>query len=251
MSQDVKQTRDAGQIKTVIEKLYTKMPVNLADKTGVTPVKVIGYNHPIIEIESQEIESPGRILTLIHGSHQMYLECAVLKKTEKQTELLKPARLIMQAIAAEKLQEDKTPGREVRKEKRVNVENKDSYDAYIHNCLPLNSIPDTLASINKKREAILTIYTNALNEKFHEDDEIQIELRCSNRLDKRMRIMNLQNRPILAPHIQKEEYWKELPEDKFISYEDFSGASGCDDLIGFFHKKKCIPDCAQTRTRFH
>ncbi len=200
-----KQTNDPAQLHAVITKLFTRVPVRLLFKNGSdAPTMVLAYESGLLRIEAPVLESKVRLLTLKHRESHLILECIVVSRDEAG-ETLRPVRLHIRNF--------------IRSEKRHPVGA--TGGPVVTSCLAINAFPQHLASMNKKRDVLLRVYTGTLAEKFSEKSYIKIQLRRTSRMDHRMRLLHQWQRPIFAPDIRERAPWAVVDPNRFIRFEDY------------------------------
>ena len=219
MSQTHRQTNDPLQMHKVIEHAFVRGTVHLRDRNGESSTRVLRYQRPVLEIEvppaDQNDQARVRLLTVDHNDHLLLLECGVLKRNGG-TEILKPARLHIRA--------------KQRSETRHKISHGEATEPYITGCIPVASIPSSLASLDARRDAIIRVYSMALRERYLEGAEVKVLLRRSNRLDHRMRPMFHRPKPIFAPHRFEEEHWMRPGVENFVPFTEYRKIRSYDDV---------------------
>ncbi len=174
---DSRRVTDPGQLQQIVEKIFARVPVSLAEKRGEVPVGVAGYRDGFLEVKHTEPPAPVRVLTVVQSGHRMLLECAVVVRGDRM-ERLKPVRLHLH--------------RQIRKAPRVEVP-EGPKTLWITNCVPVPMVLESLSASNSKRDAVLNTFGAELSKRYPQSS---IQLRKSNRTDSRMRVMMEYKRPV-------------------------------------------------------
>ena len=89
----VRKIIDHAQLHQITEKLFARFPIHVVENNQKNPARAVGYTHPHLEILHQMPPGPSRTLLLTKDDNSMMLECSVVNRTERGTEIVKPMRL--------------------------------------------------------------------------------------------------------------------------------------------------------------
>ncbi|MCB1166426.1 MAG: PilZ domain-containing protein [Leptospiraceae bacterium] len=181
MSEEVKKVNDPEQLRQICSKIFTRLPVHIKDQTTVEPVRVLGYEVPLLHVEHNRPDADIRVLIVNHDQHLMLLECKVQTREAPGKELLHPVRLHLK--------------RKIRKQKRVSLA-ADSRKLVVDDLITVRSIPEALGKVDEKQDSPFKEAGVALK-KIAENARLSI--RKSFRLDNRMRAISAREVPIFIP----------------------------------------------------
>ncbi len=198
---DIKRINDPEQLRQIAERVFTKLPVQLQDKTGIFPVSVQGTEDDTLLIIHNQPEAPSRLLVLTHNDNKMFLECRVHLRHDDGKELVKPVRLHLKKL--------------VRRQKRMQLPKGDNRVAWITEVVPMKSIPESLSAYNNNRDMLLKAYQEQLRIFF---TDAEIVFRKTFRMDMRMRIMSNLQKSIFVPTRMNPNL---IDGTRFASYEDY------------------------------
>lgn len=199
---DSRRVSDPTQLRQIVEKIFARVPVTLAEKRGEVPVRVTAYENGFLDVEHSEPPAPVRVLTVVQSGHRMLLECTVVVRGFN-TERLKPARLHLH--------------RQIRKAARIEVP-EGAKTLWITNCLPIPMVLESLSSTNAKRDAVLATFGAELSKRYPQSS---IQLRKSNRTDSRMRMMMQYKKPVF--YTTDQQHLARIRPD-FVPPEEYENA---------------------------
>ena len=200
MDQEVKRINNKDQLDQIIEKLFLKLPVQLKQDNGDMPLNITSYTDFIIEVSHDAPPAEMRKLQAVRGENSMVLECRVESRTENSEKLI-PLNLHLT--------------RQVRKETRIGIPEKDKRLLWVTNLLTIRNFPDLFAATNDKRDALIKAYKNELSKSF---TRVEIFLRLTVRLEYRMRTLINYKKPIYIPN---QEHPDKVDPDKFVPYSEY------------------------------
>lgn len=201
MDQEIKRISDPGQLHQIAEKVFSKLPVQLLDKSGTYPVKVNRYAENCLYIVHNQPEAPTRFLTINQGDNKMFLECLVEGRSPEGEEIVRPTRLHLK--------------RQVRAEARVSVQAAENRVAWITDLITLKTIPDSLSAFNNQRDQLINAYQEELKRLY---GGAEILFRKTFRMDVRMRVMSNLKRPIFVPSRMNPA---SIDATRFVTYEEY------------------------------
>jgi hypothetical protein len=176
---------DHVQLQQITEKLFARLPIHIIENNQKNSGKVLRYMQPQLEILHQLPPAQGRTLLLEKDDNAMTLECTVVSRTERGTEILKPIRLYLMK-------------RGIRHENRVEVPGGSAHAGLVQNCIPQNEFYRVNATAIPARDQLLQQYAKAIRD-FIPETVVKIEMQKASRLSVRMKKLQDFNLPIYAP----------------------------------------------------
>ena len=164
---EVRKIIDHAQLHQITEKLFCRLPVHLIHNNQRHAIQAMNYQHPQFEVLHQLPRGDSRTLLLEKDDHSMMLECSVVNRTEKGTEIVKPMRLYLTK-------------RGIRHENRVAVAGGE-LAGQVRNVIPQTEFYRVNAGASSGRDALLMQYANAMKELVPEC-VVKFELQRANRL---------------------------------------------------------------------
>lgn len=223
---EVRKIIDHAQLHQITEKLFCRLPVHLIHNNQRHAVQAMNYQHPQFEVLHQLPRGDARTLLLEKDDHSMMLECSVVGRTEKGTEVLKPLRLYLTK-------------RGIRHEDRMALGDAASFAGVVIHCLPHGEFYKTNAATHAARDQLLQQYTTALKGLIP-DAKIKIELQRHNRLSVRFKKMQDFNLPVYAPVMERERQGDDL-QLRAIPYSEYTQIMRSDGLPGDYMGEICEP----------
>ncbi|MCB1316928.1 MAG: PilZ domain-containing protein [Leptospiraceae bacterium] len=233
-------TEDTSQLERVIRELYCQKPVRVYEAGVECPARVIQFSEGHIHLEHHGPPDPRRNLLLDHNEHVMLLECRLIERINSDQEKIRPIRLHIR--------------KKTRQQPRVNLSDEHANTGHIHvrDLMPISAVTASFAMVNDRRDRILEVYTNAIQERLHasvvqENNAGEgtvntgIVLRKSARLDHRMRPMQQHHKAIYAPQRFEEGSWQHEHTHTFIPYADYRLLRTYDDISGAFLSEISTP----------
>lgn len=220
----VRKIIDHAQLHQITEKLFARFPIHVVENNQKNPARAVGYTHPHLEILHQMPPGPSRTLLLTKDDNSMMLECSVVNRTERGTEIVKPMRLYLSK-------------RGIRHENRVSVSGGE-FAGQVRNVIPHPEFYRVNAATNGQRDALLVQYTNAIRELVPETT-IKFELQRANRMTVRMKKLQDFNLPVFAPEMAKQRQG----EDNIMAmpYSEYEQVMRSDGLPGDYIGEICEP----------
>jgi hypothetical protein len=211
---------DHAQLHQITEKLFARFPIHVVENNQKNPARALLYAHPHLEILHQMPPGPSRTLLLTKDDHSMMLECSVVSRTEKGTEIVKPMRLYLTK-------------RGIRHENRVAVAGGE-LAGQVRNVIPQTEFYRVNAGTSSGRDALLMQYANAMKELVPEC-VVKFELQRANRLTVRMKKLLEFNLPVFAPDMTRHRQGDEqnviaMPHSEYEQVMRSDGLPG--DYIG-------------------
>lgn len=211
---------DHAQLHQITEKLFSRLPIHVVENNQKNPARALLYAHPHLEILHQMPPGPSRTLLLTKDDHSMMLECSVVSRTEKGTEIVKPMRLYLTK-------------RGIRHENRVAVAGGE-LAGQVRNVIPQTEFYRVNAGTSSGRDALLMQYANAMKELVPEC-VVKFELQRANRLTVRMKKLLEFNLPVFAPDMTRHRQGDEqnviaMPHSEYEQVMRSDGLPG--DYIG-------------------
>lgn len=185
----VRKIIDHAQLHQITERLFARLPIHIVKNNQKNTVRALGYSHPHLEIFHQLPPGPARTLLLVKDDHSMMLECSVISRTERGTELVKPLRLFLSK-------------RGIRHENRIAVGG-DELAGQVRNVIPHAEFYRVNATSTAVRDTLFNQYSAALKGLIPET-VVKIELQKSNRLSVRMKKLQDFNLPTFAPDMTRQ-----------------------------------------------
>ena len=225
----VRKIIDHSQLHQITEKLFARFPIHVVENNQKNAARALGYTHPHLEILHQLPQGPSRTLLLTKDDHSMMLECSVVSRTERGTEVLKPIRLYLSK-------------RGIRHENRVPVGNgsqASDFAGQVRNVIPHPEFYRVNAGTNSQREAIFSQFTSAIRELIPETF-VRIDLQKTNRLTVRMKKLQDFNLPIFAPEMMRQ---RQGDEQNVIAmpHSEYEQVMRSDGLPGDYLGEICEP----------
>jgi hypothetical protein len=216
---------DHAQLHQITEKLFSRLPIHIIENNQKNPARALQYAHPHLEVLHQMAPGQSRTLLLTKDDHSMTLECSVISRTEKGTEILKPLRLYLTK-------------RGIRHENRVTVSGSE-LAGQVRNVIPHPEFYRINATSNAGRDALFAKYTNAIKELIPECF-VKFELQRSNRLTVRMKKLQEFNLPIFAPEMTRQ---RQGDEQTIVAmpYSEYEQVMRSDGLPGDYLGEICEP----------
>lgn len=199
--EEIKRINDPDQLRQIAERVFSRHPVQLQDKTGLYPVNVSQVQNGILTLLHNQPDARARLLVINHHENKMFLECLVLDKDQNGNERVKPVRLHLKRLT--------------RRQQRVQLKGRDNKVAWITEVIPMKSIPEFLSAYNRTRDMLTNAYQEQLRLFYTEAD---IVFRKTFRMDVRMRSMTNLNRPIFVPTRLNPN---SIDATRFIPYEEY------------------------------
>ncbi|MBN8221782.1 MAG: PilZ domain-containing protein [Spirochaetes bacterium] len=223
---EVRKIIDHAQLHQITERLFCRLPLHLIHNNQRHSVQAMNYQHPQFEVLHQLPRADARTLLLEKDDHSMMLECSVVGRTEKGTEVLKPMRLYLTK-------------RGVRHENRMALGDAGSFAGVVIHCLPHGEFYKTNAATNAARDQAIQQYTAAFKGLIP-DATVKVELIRHNRLSVRVKKMQDFNLPVFAPVMERERQGDDLSV-RAIPYSEYTQIMRSDGLPGDFMGEICEP----------
>lgn len=220
----VRKIIDHAQLHQITEKLFARFPIHVVESNQKNPARAVGYAHPHLEILHQMQPGPTRTLLLTKDDNSMMLECSVINRTERGTEIVKPMRLYLSK-------------RGIRHENRVAVSGGD-LAGQVRNVIPHPEFYRVNAGSNSQRDALLAQYTNAIRELVPETT-IKFELQRTTRMTVRMKKLQDFNLPVFAPEMIKQRQGGD--NIMAMPYSEYEQVMRSDGLPGDYIGEICEP----------
>ncbi|MBI3395958.1 MAG: PilZ domain-containing protein [Spirochaetia bacterium] len=217
---ETKKINDTAQLQQIAAKVFARVSVSLVEKSGEKPVRVTEFKDGLLFIEHDQPESPVRVLTAVQSEHRMLLECKVMSRSGSQ-EQIRPVRLHL--------------SRQVRREKRIEVADHPATSIWISNCLPVAMIPESLGTVDAKRDALVMAFTLELKKRY---SEAAIILRRSMRSDSRMRTLLEYEKPIYFCN-DHDRLLKNAGD--FVPLDEYEKIRKYDNVSKLLHSEICEP----------
>jgi hypothetical protein len=217
---------DHAQLHQITEKLFCHLPVHLVSQNQKNQVRVLGYSHPHIEISHSLAPDHARSLLLIKDDNSMLLECSVVSRTERNTEIIKPLRLFVTK-------------RGIRHENRVEVGGSGNLAGIVRNVIPHTEFYKHNASSNAARDALLAKYASAMRE-FIPTARVKIEIQKHSRMSVRLKKLIDFNLPVFQPVMGQERQGDDL-KLMAMPYSEYTQVMRSDGLPGDFTGEICEP----------
>ena len=176
---------DHVQLQQITERLFARLPIHIVENNQKNSAKVLGYLQPHFEILHQLPPAAARTLLLDKDDNAMTLECTVVSRTERGTEILKPMRLYLMK-------------RGIRHENRVEVPGGSQHAGIVQNCIPQHEFYRVNGTANPARDQLLQHYAKAIRD-FIPETVVKIEMQKASRLSVRMKKLQDFNLPVYAP----------------------------------------------------
>lgn len=189
----VRKIIDHAQLHQITEKLFVRLPLHVVQNNQKNPVRAIGYSHPHLEVVHQLPADVGRTLLLVKDDNSMMLECTVVERTARGTEILKPMRLFISK-------------RGVRHENRTAVEGgvvNGDLVGQVRHVIPHSEFYRVNASSSSIRDGLFAQYKKAIRE-IIPAVQVTIELQRANRQTVRLKKLCDFNLPIFAPVMSRQ-----------------------------------------------
>lgn len=221
----VRKIIDHTQLHQITERLFARFPIHIVENNQKNAARALGYAHPHLEILHQMPPGPSRTLLLVKDDHSMMLECSVISRSERGTELVKPLRLFLTK-------------RGIRHENRVAVGGGE-LAGQVRNVIPHPEFYRVNAASHAARESLFSQYSTALKGLFPET-VVKIELQKSNRLSVRMKKLQDFNLPAFAPDMMRQ---RQGDEQTVIAmpHSEHEQVLRADGLPGDFMGEICEP----------
>lgn len=220
----VRKIIDHTQLHQITEKLFARFPIHVVENNQKNPARAVAYSHPHLEILHQMPEGAARTLLLTKDDNSMMLECSVISRTERGTEIVKPMRLYLSK-------------RGIRHENRVAISGGE-LAGQVRNVIPHPEFYRVNAATNSTRDGLISQYSNAIRELVPET-LIKVELQRANRLTVRMKKIQDFNLPIFAPEMIKQRQG----DDNIMAmpYSEYEQIMRSDGLPGDYIGEICEP----------
>ncbi len=212
---------DHAQLHQITEKLFSRLPIHIIENNQKNIGKVLQYMHPQLEILHQLPEAAARTLLLEKDDNAMTLECSVVGRTERGTEILKPMRLYLTK-------------RGIRHENRVEVPGGSQHAGIVTNCIPQNEFYRVNSTANPVRDQLIQNYAKAIRD-FIPETVVKIELQKASRLSVRMKKLQDFNLPVYAPKMSEQRQGDDqnLVAMPYSEFEQVMRSDGLpDDFVG-------------------
>ncbi len=221
----VRKIIDHTQLHQITERLFARLPIHVVENNQKNTARALGYAHPHLEILHQLPPGSSRTLLLIKDDHSMMLECSVVSRSERGTELVKPLRLFLSK-------------RGIRHESRVAVSGSE-LAGQVRNVIPHTEFYRVNAGSNPLRDTLFSQYSTALRGLIPET-VVKIELQKSNRLSVRMKKLQDFNLPTFAPDMMRQ---RQGDEQSVIAmpHSELEQVLRADGLPGDFMGEICEP----------
>lgn len=180
---------DHAQLHQITERLFARFPIHVIENNQKNPARALGYSHPHLEIMHQVPQGPSRTLLLIKDENSMVLECSVISRTERGTEIVKPIRLFLTK-------------RGIRHENRVAV-GAGELAGQVRNVIPHTEFIRVNAGTNPVRDTLFSQYVTALRGLIT-DASVKIDLQRMQRQTVRMKKLQDFNLPMFAPDMMRQ-----------------------------------------------
>ncbi|HRP70087.1 MAG TPA: PilZ domain-containing protein [Turneriella sp.] len=205
---------DPVQLHQITERLFCRLPIHLIHENQRVSVKAFNYQYPHFEIQHHLPAIESRTLLLEKDDNSIMLECAIMRRTEHGTELVKPLRLYLSK-------------RGIRHEKRETLDDSLSFAGVVIHCLPHIEFYQLNAATNSGRDQLIQQYKNAIKG-IISNSLVKIELQRHNRFSVRMKKLIDFNLPIFAPMMEHERQGDNLslPAVPFSEYKQVMRADG-------------------------
>ncbi len=223
---EVRKIIDHVQLHQITERLFCRLPIHLIHNNQRHTVQAVHYQHPQFEVVHNAPRADDRTLLLEKDDHSMMLECSVVGRTEKGSEILKPLRLYLTK-------------RGVRHENRMSLGDAGSFAGVVIHCLPHGEFYKTNAASNAARDQVIQQYITALKGLIP-DAKIKIELQRHSRLSVRVKKMQDFNLPVFAPMMERERQGDDL-NLRAIPYSEYTQIMRADALPGDYIGEICEP----------
>jgi hypothetical protein len=221
----VRKIIDHTQLHQITERLFARLPIHIVENNQKNAARALGYAHPHLEIWHQLPPGPSRTLLLVKDDHSMMLECSVISRSERGTELVKPLRLFLSK-------------RGIRHENRITVGGNE-LAGQVRNAIPHTEFYRVNAGTNPVRDKLFSQYATALKGLIPET-VVKIELQKSNRLSVRMKKLQDFNLPTFAPDMMRQ---RQGDEQSVIAmpHNELEQVLRADGLPGDFIGEICEP----------
>ncbi len=220
----VRKIIDHAQLHQITEKLFARFPIHVVENNQKNPARAVGYAHPHLEIMHQMQPAPSRTLLLNKDENSMMLECSVMSRTERGTEIVKPMRLYLSK-------------RGIRHENRVAMAGGE-LAGQVRNAIPHPEFYRVNAATSSQRDAMLAQYVNAIRELVPETS-VKFELQRANRLTVRMKKLQDFNLPVFAPEMMKQHQGGD--NIMAMPYSEYEQVMRSDGLPGDYIGEICEP----------
>lgn len=199
--EEIKRINDPDQLRQIAERVFSRHPVQIQDKTGLYPVDISMVKNGILTLLHNQPDAPARLLVLNHHENKMFLECLVVDKDANGNERVKPIRLHLKRLK--------------RRQQRVQLKGRDNKVAWITEVIPMKTIPEFLSAYNRTRDALMNAYQEQLRIFY---THAEIVFRKTFRMDMRMRTMSNLNKAIFVPTRLNPNT---IDSGRFIPYEEY------------------------------
>lgn len=221
----VRKIIDHAQLHQITEKLFARFPIHIVENNQKNTARAVAYAHPHLEVMHQMPAAPSRTLLLVKDDNSMMLECTVVSRTERGSEILKPLRLFLGK-------------RGIRHENRVAVSSGD-LAGQVRNVIPHPEFYKANAASNASRDSLFAQYISALRELIPETT-VKIELQRHNRLTVRMKKLQDFNLPVFAPRMGEQRQGDDL-KLMAMPYSEYEQVMRSDALPGDYLGEICEP----------
>lgn len=223
---EVRKIIDHTQLHQITEKLFCRLPVHLIHSNQRHNAQAMNYQHPQFEVMHQAPPADARTLLLEKDDHSMMLECSVVGRTERGTEILKPLRLYLTK-------------RGVRHENRMSLGEAAAFAGVVIHCIPHGEFYKTNAATNDARDQAIQQYAAAVRGLIP-DAKVKIDLQRHNRLSVRFKKMQDFNLPVFAPVMEQERQGDDL-NLRAIPHSEYKQIMRSDGLPGDYIGEICEP----------
>ncbi|MBS0618109.1 MAG: PilZ domain-containing protein [Spirochaetes bacterium] len=225
----VRKIIDHAQLHQITEKLFVRFPLHVVENNQKNPVRAIGYSHPHLEVVHQLPAGVGRTLLLVKDDNSMMLECSIVERTDRGTEILKPMRLFISK-------------RGVRHENRTPVEGGQTNGdlvGQVRHVIPHSEFYRVNAGSNSVRDTIFAQYKKAIRE-IIPNVQVVVDLQRANRQTVRLKKLSEFNLPIFAPVMSRQ---RNADEQSIVAmpYSEYEQVMRADGLPGDYIGEICEP----------